>query len=251
MSAVSASSGPNHRGDSVMFKWVCLLVAVVALAGLGWMLNDMRLEVKGLGQKAEKLADKADALVERMDKQVPQILDRADRTTSQLARQLPRILSQTERTSKALNTQLPTLLKNTETLLEHTEVAVDNMADLSDSFKQYKGLMGVVHVATQNKGLFSYATSLLGFLGKHNATIGVKKPGSDSLRRAMPAKQWAAAAAKDAQFVSLGAKTKDDVLHGLARSGSSTPLHIKIGDQPPRLLADWLKESHPESKQTD
>jgi hypothetical protein len=251
MSAVVASSHPHQPGDRVVFRWACLLVAVVALAAFGWMLNDMRLEVKALGQKAEKLADKTDALVDRVDKQVPQILDRADRASGQLDRQLPRILTQTEQASKALNTQLPTLLKRTETLLEHTEVAVDSMAELSDSFKQYKGLMGVVHVATQNKGLFSYATSLLGFLGKHDATVGLKKPGSDELRRAVPAKEWAAAAAKDAHFVSLGAKTKDDVLHGLARSGSSAPLHIKIGDKPPRLLAAWLKESHPESKATD
>jgi hypothetical protein len=64
----------------------------------------------------------------------------------------------------------------------------------------------------------------------------------------VPAKQWAAAAQKDAQFLSLVAKTKEDVLHGLARTGSIAPLHIQVGDQPPRLLADWIKELHPDSK---
>jgi hypothetical protein len=108
--------------------------------------------------------------------------------------------------------------------------------------------MGVVHTASQNKGLFSYGMSLLSFLGGQSATIGVKKPGQEALQRAVPAKQWASAAQKDAHFLSLIAKTKDEVLHGLARTGSSAPLHIQVGDQPPRLLADWLKESHPESK---
>lgn len=231
MNVTSAGARPAQPGDGTVFKWACLLVAVAALAALGWMLNDVRLEVKALGRKAERLTDRTEALVDRLDKQ------------------LPPILAETQTVSKSLSGSLPALLKRTEALLEHSEVAVDNIAEVSDSFKQYKGLMGLVHVATQNKGLFSYATDVLGFLGKHtDASIGVKAPGGDGLRRAVPAKQWAAAAAKDAHFLSLGARTKDDILHGLARTASAAPWHIKIGDAAPRPLADWLKESHPESK---
>ena len=232
-----------------MFKWTCLLVAVVALAGFGWMLNDMRLEVKRLAPQVEELTDRTEALVDRLDTQLPQVLSHAERVSTQLDSHLPRILSQTESASKTINTQLPRLLKNSEALLVHSEVAVDNLAEVSDSFKQYKGLMGVVHAATQSKGLFSYGTGLLGFLGRSNATIGVKKPGSgQALQNAMPARQWASAAQGDVHFLSLIGKTKEDMLHGLARTRSVNPLHIQVGDQPPRLLADWLKESHPDSK---
>jgi hypothetical protein len=38
------------------------------------------------------------------------------------------------------------------------------------------------------------------------------------------------------------------MLHGLTRSTSTVSLHIQQGGQPPRPLADWLKEAHPESK---
>ncbi len=54
-----------------MFKWICLLVAIAALGGLGWMLNDMRMEVQVPALKADRLADKADALLAKMDQQLP------------------------------------------------------------------------------------------------------------------------------------------------------------------------------------
>jgi hypothetical protein len=156
-----------------MFKWLCFGVAVVALSAFGWMLNDMRLRVRELAQKADRLAEKGDDLVDKTDKHLPRILTQTEQVTAQLDRQLPRILTQTEQASKTINTQLPTLLA-------HSETAVDNLSELSDSFKQYKGLMGVVHVATQNKGLFSYGASILSLLGGQDATIGVKKPGSSA-----------------------------------------------------------------------
>jgi hypothetical protein len=224
-----------------MFKWVCLIVAVAALTAFGWMLNDMRLEVKALGQKADKLADNAELLLARTDQHLPRILTQAEQATGQLDRHLPRILAQTEQAAKTINANLPLLLT-------HSETAVDNISDLSESFKQYKGLMGVVHVAAQNKGLFSYGASILSLLGGQDATIGVKRPGSPTLAHAMPAKAWAAGTQNDVHFLSLYARTKEDMLHGLTRSRSTSALHIQVGDQPPRLLAEWIKETHAESK---
>jgi hypothetical protein len=229
-----------EREDFTMFKWLCLLVAVAALSAFGWMLNDVRLEVKRLAQQADKLAEQAEVLVERTDRHLPRILSQTEQVAAQLDGHLPRILKQTEQAAGTINTQLPVLLT-------HSESAVDNIADLSDSFKQYKGLMGIVHVATQNRGLFSYGSSILSFLGRHDATIGVKKP-DGGLRRTLPAKVWAGAAAKDVHFLSLVAKSKEEMLHGLARTNTTSALHIQVGDQPPRPLAEWVREVHPESK---
>jgi hypothetical protein len=174
MSQSAEQDRPESKGGSPMFKWVCLLVAVLALTAYGWMLNDMRLEVKGLAPKVEKLTQKTEELVEKTDRQLPAILTRAERIGGQLDRHLPSILTQTEQASKTINSHLPTLLTRSETLLVHSEVAVDNLAEVADNFKQYKGLMGVVHAASQNKGLFAYGTSLLNFMGGQSATIGVK-----------------------------------------------------------------------------
>jgi hypothetical protein len=38
------------------------------------------------------------------------------------------------------------------------------------------------------------------------------------------------------------------VLHGLARTNTASQVHIQLGGQAPRPLAEWVKEAHPESK---
>lgn len=224
-----------------MFKWICLAVAIIALAGFGWMINDMRLEVKALAQRADRLAERADAIVTKTENHLPNILTQAEKATDQLDRHLPKILSSTEKATETLNTQLPTLLV-------HSEMAVDSISDLSYNFKQYKGLMTVVHAANQDKGLFSYGASILNFLSESDATIGVKKPGG-GLKHAMPAKAFASAAKSDVQFLSLVSKSKEEMLNGLCRSNSMGELHIQVGSRDPRPLSAYLKETHSESKE--
>lgn len=242
MGTTTDHAAPASRKGTTAFQWACLLVAVAALSAFGWMLNDLRLEVKGLTPKVDRLLARAEDLVDRTDKQLPRILTQTEQVAAQLDRHLPRILAQTEQATNTINTQLPALLAR-------TEVAIDNVADLSENFKQYKGLMGMVHIATQNKGLFSYGTSLLSWLGGHDASIGARPAGSDQpLRQVKSAKEWAGAARADAEFLSLVGRSKGDVLHGLARTKSASPWHIQLPGQAPRLLADWVKQMHPESK---
>jgi hypothetical protein len=226
-----------------MFKWVCLGVAVVALAAFGWMLNDMRLQVRAVAARTERLANKTDELVEKTDRRLPNLLAQAELVAGQLNRNLPRILAQTEKATSAVNAQLPAMLAQ-------SEITVDRLAELADGLRQYRALMGVVHGAGQNKGLVSYGESVLGLVGGQKATIGVKKPGTaGALKNLVPAKQWAGAARPEAAFLGLIAKNKAEVLHGLARSGSlAGPLQIQLADAAPRLLADWVQEMHPESK---
>lgn len=211
-----------------MFKWVCLLVACVALGGLGWMLNDIRLQVR--------------SLTVQMDQHLPRILANTEQVTGQVERNLPRLLSEAERASLTLNDKLPRLLANATT-------ATDNLAELSDSFAQYRSLMGTVHAAGQDRDLLAYGSSILDLIAGQNATLGTKAaPSQPAARPPLQAKQWAAAARKQNQFLSLVASSKADVLHGLARTASGTPWFIKVEDQAPRLLADWIREAHPQSK---
>jgi hypothetical protein len=227
-----------------MFKWAVLCVAVVALAAFGWMVNDMRLEVKKLAAKADLLVAKADDLLDKTDKQLPPIMAQTERVSAQLDHHLPLILDQTESATKTINTQLPVLLV-------HSEIAVDNISELSDGFKQYKGLFSFLHGDKKDAGLASYGGSILSFLGGAKALIGVK-PGPDGkLKQAVPAKQWAAAAERDVNFLSLTSKSKSELLHGLAKTNTTAPLHIQVENQPPRLLSDFLKEQHPDSKNTE
>ena len=193
-----------------MFKWVCLLVAVVALSAFGWMLNDIRIQLRSL--------------------------------TVQTDQHLPRILTNTEQITSQLDRNLPHLLTKAST-------AIDNLAELSDTLAQYRGVMGTVHAASQDKDLFSYGTSILDLIAGQKATIGIQKTAAERpAKPPLPAKQWVAAARKHNNFLSLVASSKADVLHGLARTDTATPWFIKLEDQAPRLLADWIKEAHPPSK---
>jgi hypothetical protein len=236
--------------DISMFKWVCLLVAVAALAAFGWMLNDIRLDIKGL--------------TERVDQQLPNILTETERVTGQLDRHLPTILKETQQVTKKLDKGLPRLMTQTDRaatsidthlprLILVSEKAMDNLADLSENFRQYQRLMGVVHAAKQNKELLTYGTGVLNLIEGQKATIGVSRPSGatskdEPMKHALPAKEWVSAARKDAPFLSLIASSRLDMLNGLTRTYSPAPLSIQIGKEAPRLLADWIRDNHPESK---
>jgi hypothetical protein len=220
MSAGAPQPGPRPKEEASVFKWLCLLVAVIALAVYGWILNDVRRDVKGLAERADRQ------------------LTQTEQVTGQLERHLPRILAQAEQAATAVNAQLPALLARSED-------AVDNLAELSDRFQDYQGLMGAVHAGKKDNDLFAYGASLLKLIGdQKSATVGVKKPGpSQELRRARPAGDWAKRARGDARFLSLAASSKAEVLHGLARTASAAPLYIQLEKQAPRLLGDWLQEA--------
>jgi hypothetical protein len=230
-----------------MFKWACLLVAVLALSAFGWMLNDMRLHLKAMVQKA--------------DQHLPSILTKTDRLTTQLDEHLPKLLEQTEKASVTINSHMPKLLNQSEdaattinthlpTLLTHTETAMDNIADLSSNFKQYKGLFGMLNVATQNKDMLSYGSNVLNWVeGQPDVKIGVKKPGtSQELKQVVSAKEWATSTKGDVHFLSLVSTTKVEMLHGLSRVNSAAALHVQVGKEPPRPLAEWIKEKHQDSQ---
>ena len=96
--------------DVSVFKWVCLVVAVVALAGLGWMLNDIRLQVKGLGEKADTVLKQSEQVTRQLDDQIPRILKQTEEVVGQLNRHLPIILAETQKASATLDRQLTAIL---------------------------------------------------------------------------------------------------------------------------------------------
>src|SRR5262249_37022768 len=149
----------------------------------------------------------------------------------------------TDRLTNRLDRNLPTIMENVEN-------ASTKLSDVADHFKQFKDLMGTVHGANPDKSMVAYGTGLLSFLSKQDSgRIGVKKPGTkEPLKQAVPAKQWAEGAKSDAHFLSLVCKNKGEMLHGLAKTQSLLPLFIQVKDQAPRLLADYLKEAHPDSR---
>lgn len=230
-----------------MFKWTCLAVAVIALSVFGWMLNDMRLEVKRLATKADdqlpRLLDKTEHVVDQLETHLPKLLNQSETAATNINRHLPPLLKNSEEAAKTLNDQLPRLLAS-------SEAAADGIAQLADDFGDYKAMMSVVHAAKQEKSLFSYGSSILSFIEGQPATIGRKKVGTDQpMTSTVSSKVWANRAKKDVPVLSITSGSKTELLRSLGRSSSVSPWHIQLGKEAPRLLSDWIKETHPESKE--
>jgi hypothetical protein len=193
-----------------MFKWSCLAVATAALLVFGWMLNDLRLEIK--------------------------------RTGEHLNQQLPRILEQTEQVTRTANDNLPHLL-------ERSRVTAETFAEIAEDIKQLKELAGVT-AGPRDKTLVSYAISVLARVEKEDASVGLRNPiPRGGLLRASPAKQWVADVRLWAVFLASRPKPKADYLKELCEMPLlKQPYYIQHGDQAPVPLLDWLKANHAESK---
>jgi hypothetical protein len=229
-----------------MFKWVCLLVAVVALSAFGWMLNDIRLELRSQGEKLDKhlprILAQTDQVTAQLDQRLPRLLTQADRATTMIEDKLPRLLAQSEKAATLIDRDLPRLIASTER-------AEDGVTELTCSLNEYKGVFGATHSTPPKKGLLSYGLGILDFLDGQDARIGVKQTGpTPGLKHAQPAKQWTKAARPQVAFQSAGASSKGEMLDSMARTNTTAPWYIQAAGQAPRLLGDFLKETHPESK---
>jgi hypothetical protein len=200
-----------------MFKWTCLAVAVVFLAVLGWLVNDIRLEVR----RSAQMVHSAGATV---NQQLPAIVDKTRQTTDTLAERLPEIVDKVRTT--------------TETL-----------AELAEDIRQLKELAGVTNVP-RDKNLVAYATSVLDFIEASGGTVGVKKTfGGSGLKNPTPAKEWTVGARKEAVLLTILVTSKTEFLTRLTRNKFRSPWYIEFADNDPLTLLDWLKANHPATRE--
>jgi hypothetical protein len=208
-----------------MFKWICLAVATLGLAAFLWMVNDVRLRITGLA--------------DRVDAKLPAIEEKAERVDGKLTT----LLADSHQAVSTINARLPRIM-------DKTEQGVDNLAQLSEDLKQSKELLGSVNSIGQNKDLARYAVSLLKVVREQRqATVGSKEKDSDKeLKSAAKAEDWAKSAGRDANFLSLIAQSKGEVLDRLTKTASGAPLYIQLAEKAaPVLLQAWLKEKLPEN----
>ncbi len=247
-----------------MFKWVCLLVAVVALAGLGWVINDLRLEAKRaadtVNERLPKLFTNADKTMHMIDERLPRILDKTDRLVVALDQHLPQLLTRTTTLAQALDQRLPQILTRMDKITQEvgtnlpaavaqTKQIADTLSTLAADIREYREIWTGVHAVTRDASVVHYANSVLNFLDGQDAKIGLKKKGSgDELKSAVPAKEWVAGARKKAAFLTVVAKDRKDLLDRLSKNKFGSPWQIQVKGQPPLPLHDYLKAHHEESK---
>lgn len=198
-----------------MFKWLCLVVAVIFLTVLTWMVNDMRLQVRQSGQVVH-------ATGQTVNDHLPTIVDKTRKTTDTVAEHLPEIV-------------------------EKSRTFTETMAELAGDIRQLKELAGVSNAA-RDKNLVAYADSVLDYIEASGGTIGLKKIGGGGLKNALPAKDWCVAARKEALVLTVVAKSKTDLLKRLTENKFGSPWYIQVGGQDPVNLLSWLSANHAATK---
>jgi hypothetical protein len=243
-----------------VFKWACLLVAVVFLGFLGWVLNDMRLSVRQASDTIQETGRMA-------NKHLPGLLDNASKISNTMQEDLPRIRLSVRRasetiqeTGKMTNKRLPGILDNASKIsdtmqedlpgiLERARTATDNLAEVSADVRTLKDALAQMK-AKRDPALLEYAASVLAFTeAARGATIGSRPlTGVGGVRNAVPAKVWAASARRNVPLLTLVTKSKPDLLNRLTRTALGTPWLIQLADRRRMNLLEWLKENHPETK---
>jgi hypothetical protein len=211
-----------------MFKWSCFALAVAALLVFGWMVNDMRLEVKEAGQK--------------LNQHLPPILQNTEKVVQTTNERLPQILEKTERVAKLVNDHLPATLERTDQIAE-------TFAVLAADIKQLKELWAGVYANRGDKSIVAYGHDVLSLIEKQEARIGLKKKVvGKGLKSTRPAQEWVVAARKEAFFLTLVVHSRAELLDRLCKNIFGSSWYIQFGDQPPVKLLDWVKEKHVASK---
>jgi hypothetical protein len=200
-----------------MFKWICLGVAVVFLAFIGWAAYDIRCDIR---RSAETVQASSRTVTEH----------------------LPAIVEQSQQVSAVVTENLPTIVEKTRT-------TTDTLAELSEDVKQLKELAGLTG-GTRDQNLVAYADSVLNLIDQSGGSIGLKKTlGGSGLKNVVPAMEWVVGARKEAVFLTLVVRSKKEFVTRLAKNKFGFSWYIQIGNREPITLMDWLKENHPATKE--
>lgn len=195
-----------------MFKWSCLTVAILFLAGVGWILNDLRIEIR------RSIA----------------VIHETGQTVNE---QLPPVVEKIRKSADIVSEELPEIV-------ERIRKSTDTLATLSEDIRQLKELVGVSNSA-RDKNLVAYADNVLDTIEAVQGTVGLKKTfGGSGLKNPLPTKEWVVGARKEALFLTVVAKSKQEFVTRLTENKFGSQWYIQINGQEPVALLDWLKANH-------
>lgn len=216
-----------------MFKWVCLGVATAFLVVVGWMINDIRLQVRRSAEVVQEAG-------QNVNEHLPTMVQKSRQTTEMLSNHLPEVVEKVRKAADVLSKDLPPMV-------EHAAQAAEELAELSADIRQLKELAGVSSTV-RDQNLVAYANSVLKKIETSGGVIGVKKNLGHGLKNTRPAAEWAVGGRKEALFLSLLVKSKKEMLTRLATTKLGFSWYMQMPGKEPVRLLDWLKENHPDSQ---
>jgi hypothetical protein len=195
-----------------MFKWVCLLTAIIVSAIGLLLLADLKRDATAAIQKADQLMElEAKPALTNVNQHLPQFLAEMQKVSATLGE-----LSEDVRLIKS--------------------IAGINSESAS---------RGV-------RSLLEYANDLQRFLdaeaANRNAVILVESVVGSDLSQKDTVEEFLVGLSKEMTVILAAAKSKQEVLHRATHSGiRRKPFYIKFPDSEPEPLQAWIKSKHAES----
>ena len=141
---------------------------------------------------------------------------------------------QLRHTSATINEKLPSIL-------EKTERSATALAELSEDVRQLRDLAGAT--GPRDATLAAYADSILDRVEASDLLIGTRSKLSGKLDDPQPAKEWSAAARKEALWLTFRAKSKPELLKRLTETKFGSQWHVQRsgGDGSVTPLREWIE----------
>lgn len=216
-----------------MFKWLCLGVTVVFLVAVGWMLNDIRLQVRDSATRVRTAGD-------NINEHLPEVVAKSKETTQALSKHLPEVVEKVRHSTDTIAQHLPELL-------ERANKATEVIGELAEDIRQLKELAGLTNTR-RDENLVAYANGVMKRIETSGGAIGTKKVVGRGLKNPQPATEWSVSARKEALILAILVKSKKEMATKLAKTKLGTNWYIEIPEKDPVTLLDWLKQNHEETR---
>jgi hypothetical protein len=202
-----------------MFKWSCFAVAVVFLAGVGWMVNDIRLEVRRTGELTRSTAA-------TINQHLPTIMEKSKQTTEIVVEQLPELVGDIKTTARVL-------------------------ALLAEDISQVRQFVVGDGGSKRDENLLAYGQGVLKKIGASGGMIGQKNPlPSKKLIRSSSAEEWARSARWEVLYLAARGKDKKEIVTALSTTlFGKANWYIQLRGEKMVPLLDWLKANHPPTRE--
>ncbi len=133
--------------------------------------------------------------------------------------------------------------ENLPLILERTKRSSETLMVLSDDIRQLRNLSGAADVA-RDQQMTAFADQVLDAIRDSGGQIGLmpKLIGS-KLKDLQPAEEWVAGARKEALWLLVRTKTKDEMLEKLCKNIYGSDWYIQMKDAEPEKLSDWINQT--------
>ena len=198
--------------DSGIFRWVCLIVAILFGGTLLYLVWDLKRDVTQSLESAKNTIQEANKTVAVVNEKLPQIVDEVKRGTETLSG-----------------------------VAEDVEL-LKSLAGIQN--EQKRGVRGLALYANEIQQVLADCAE------QQEAVIFIEEIFGSDLVEKEPMDEFLVGLSKEMVAVILPlAKSKQEVLYRVCHSGlpRRKPFFIKIGDAEPVALEEFIQANHPES----